>query len=154
VTNGPRNGSQGTYITANFLEVVRERPLLGRAFHELDPAELASAILISHSLWKQRYQETPEIIGREVRVNGDRKIIVGVMPEDFLFPIYAEVWTVLDPSERKGNFGEMSVTVVGRLDAMTPPLAQLNAELAEKSAQLLPEAEKEGYCTARRSASA
>ena len=134
----------GTYITDNFLEVIREPTLIGKAFHELEPEALPGAVLLSYSLWAQRYQKNPDIIGRAVRINGDTKTICGVMPEGFVFPMYTEVWTVLDPNQRDGHFAEMNIMVVGRLQDDSTPEA-LNRQLAASSEALLPEKKKEGY---------
>jgi putative ABC transport system permease protein len=80
-------------VTNNFFSVLGARPLLGRTFlpeeHGAGPREL----LISYALWKRRFGEDRDIVGRAVRLNGGSFTIVGVMPQDFLlaFPPDANV---------------------------------------------------------------
>jgi putative ABC transport system permease protein len=126
----------GTYITANFLEVVREPVLLGRPFHELSPEQRGDAVLLSHALWQRRYQGNPDIIGHPVRINGAIKRIRGVMPEGFVFPMYSDLWTVLDPADPAATFAEMAVMVVARVGPGTSR-DELEREVAEAGKRLL-----------------
>lgn len=79
--------------SANFLELLGVRPLLGRGFTEADaapndptlqpgqPGFLNAAGLLSHSLWQQRFGGDPSVVGRIVEVGGGPMEIVGVLPE-------------------------------------------------------------------------
>ncbi|MFP4281808.1 MAG: ADOP family duplicated permease [Opitutales bacterium] len=121
---------EGTYITPGFLEVVREPVLLGQAFHELAAEELSDAILLSFEMWKERYRGDESVIGRTVRINGEPRVIRGVMPEGFVFPFYSEVWTPLPPALLEAEAPGVQLTVVGRLadEATSSALeAQLDA---------------------------
>lgn len=128
----------GTYITANFLKVVREPVLYGKPFHQLSPDELSKAVLLSYELWNERYQGSPDVIGRKVRINGNLMTICGVMPKGFVFPLYTEVWTVLDPDTANGEFSEINVMAVGRLKEKAT-VEELRAQL-KRASEALPTA--------------
>jgi len=75
-----------TLVTANLFDLLGRPPTLGRSFTEADeqivPYTHAPAIL-SHDLWVRRYGADEGIIGQTIEINGARREIVGVMPEDF-----------------------------------------------------------------------
>jgi putative ABC transport system permease protein len=60
-------------------------PHLGRGFtaEELAPGGRQAAI-ISHRVWRSLFGGDPAIIGRDIRVNGTPRTIVGVMPPEVL----------------------------------------------------------------------
>jgi putative ABC transport system permease protein len=42
--------------------------------------------MLSHRLWQRRFGETPEIIGKQIEMDGVARTIVGVLPASFAFP--------------------------------------------------------------------
>jgi putative ABC transport system permease protein len=107
----------GSYMSANGFDILRVRPVLGRAFLPGDDAPQAErAAVLSYGVWQKRYQGDPKVLGRAVRINGEAGTIVGVMPPGFAFPDVTEVWTPLrvDPLREKRGQGE-TLEVMGRL---------------------------------------
>ena len=49
-------------------------------------------MLISERLWKRSFGGNPSIIGRDVRLDGTPRTIVGVMPAGFRFPSQTDLW--------------------------------------------------------------
>jgi len=43
-------------------------------------------VLLSHSLWRNRFNADPGIVGRRLRMSGESWTVIGVMPEGFGFP--------------------------------------------------------------------
>jgi predicted permease len=93
---------QGASVSAEFFELLRARPLLGRVFTAADEAAGAPlVILLSYDTWRRHFAEDPQIIGRTVTfdpVLGPRVptnyTVIGVMPERFQFPSsQTRVWT-------------------------------------------------------------
>ncbi|MEP6495236.1 MAG: ABC transporter permease [bacterium] len=118
-------------LTAAALSVTRVRPSLGRAFRADDEAPNGSlVVLLSHSLWRDRYASDSGVIGRAVRVNGQAATVVGVMPDGFGFPHESKLWVPfrLNPSAVPWGSGT-HVNGVGRLRTGVT-YAQANAELA------------------------
>lgn len=86
----------GTFISANFLDLLGVRPLAGRGFREgEDSPDAAPVILLGYNVWRDRYGMNSDVIGRTVRLNGEAMTVIGIMPEGFEFPIDNHLWTPL-----------------------------------------------------------
>ncbi len=69
----------GANQTANYMETLGVRPILGRLF--LPEEEMkADVALVSANFWRNRLNSDPQVIGRSVTLNGVRTTIVGVVP--------------------------------------------------------------------------
>ena len=96
VPGGQVDGTEGyTFayaVTPGFLDTLRVRPLLGRAFlpGEYRPGGVGSEVaLITYALWQAAFGGTPDAVGRTLEINGlesARYRIVGVLPRTFVFP--------------------------------------------------------------------
>lgn len=120
----------GAFISANFLDLLRVKPLLGRGFRPgEDSPGAAPVVLLGWGVWKSRYNGDPKVLGRPVRVNGEAGTIVGVMPQGFAFPISQEIWVPLRTDPLKTPRGkDPTLEVYGRLrDGVS--LEQARAEL-------------------------
>src|SRR6266545_902667 len=84
----------GARVTVNFFATFGVQPMLGRSFDN-DEGFVNSprAVILSHRLWQQRYGGDPQIVGRTLKTTGGAMTVIGVMPPDFKFPSYAQVWT-------------------------------------------------------------
>jgi len=112
----PERFSGGLLSVAAF-EALGVQPALGRGFREGDDRPGADAvILLSDTLWRERYGASPAVVGTAIRVNGAMRTVIGVMPPGFAFPIREAVWTplVVNPLAEPRGQGP-SYLVVGRL---------------------------------------
>lgn len=108
---------EGAFLSANTLDLLRVKPILGRGFLPGEDAPQAQpVVLLSYGVWRTRYQGDPKVVGKPVRVNGEAGTIVGVMPQGFAFPIAEQVWVPLrlDPVRIERGKGE-TLEVMGRL---------------------------------------
>lgn len=88
---------QGTRATANFFDVMRVQPALGRLFNAKEEGPNAAPVaVISHALWRSAFAADPAILGRSVRFNGAAHTIVGVLPAGFGQPQGTDVWLPFD----------------------------------------------------------
>src|SRR5687768_15512902 len=87
---------RGAEITASAFRLLGTAPLLGRTLTEQDerPAE-PPVVVISHTLWENRFASDPKVLGRTVKLGTANATIVGVMPEGFGFPVSQRIWTPL-----------------------------------------------------------
>ena len=114
--HAPPQQTQGAHVTANFFDVLREQPVLGRGFLAGDDRRGAERVaLIGHELWTNRYGRDPGVIGRVLRVSGTAATIVGVMPEGMKFPDDSELWVPLIPTDAQLAREARRLGVVGRL---------------------------------------
>jgi putative ABC transport system permease protein len=69
-------------VSANYLDVLRVRPELGRFFTpEEEAAGRDRVAMISHFFWVEQCGGSPEVLGRTLRINGEPHTVVGVLPE-------------------------------------------------------------------------
>ena len=74
-------------VSPDFFTTLGVGPVIGRSFNEVEttaPVENHAAIL-TDVYWRQRFNSAPHVLGREIRVNGAARTIVGVLPPDFRF---------------------------------------------------------------------
>src|SRR5215472_14442268 len=77
---------QGTYASANLLEVLGVSPVLGRGFTQEEETRQERVVVLSDALWKRRFAAAPDVLGKTLEVNGQNFQIIGVMPQTFQFP--------------------------------------------------------------------
>jgi putative ABC transport system permease protein len=82
-----------TFTTANLFSLLGVQPMLGRDLAAADDEEKAPKVmLISERLWKKSFGGDPNIIGRDIRLDGTPRTVVGVMPGGFRFPVQTDIW--------------------------------------------------------------
>jgi predicted permease len=116
-----RVGAAG--LTASALTVLRVPPILGRSFQEADERPGAERVaLLSHGLWRRRFDGDPQAIGRTLRVDGETRRVVGVMPEGFRFPsAEAELWLPMTLDLARLEAGNFNYAAVARMRPGVPP---------------------------------
>lgn len=83
-------------ITPEFFATLGVSPTLGRAFTEEEAAAQRNVIILTDAFWRERFASDPNVLGRQTRVNGIPRTIVGVLPADFHFlSSEARVFTLL-----------------------------------------------------------
>ena len=77
--------AMGSVVTANYFDVLRLQPALGRFFtDEADGVPDRSPVaVLGYDLWKSRFGGDAGILGSTIRVNGTAFTIVGIAPEGF-----------------------------------------------------------------------
>ena len=81
LTDGDQNlVADGFRVTPNALLVAGIRPPLGRSFVPEDAApDAPPVVLLTHTLWESRYGSDPNIVGRNLEINGEPATVIGVM---------------------------------------------------------------------------
>ncbi len=130
----------GAFVTANAFSILRVKPLLGRTFRDGEDAPGAERVVVlGYDLWKNRYASDRAIVGKTIRLNGEPAVVIGVMPERFLFPQRQELWTPLSIDLLKTARGEGNyLNVYGRLKPGVS-LEQANLDLATIASRLAKE---------------
>jgi predicted permease len=75
----------GQLVTPSYFSTLGVHPSLGRFFEEfeLQPGGAPEAV-VSRRFWEQHLGSDPAAIGRTLRINGQRCVVVGVGPMEFL----------------------------------------------------------------------
>ncbi|HEV3469201.1 MAG TPA: ABC transporter permease [Pyrinomonadaceae bacterium] len=134
----------GVRVSEDFFRVLGTGAALGRTFTaEEFGAGAGRAVVLSHRLWQRRFGGDTKVVGTQLPLAGGASAtVVGVMPEDFRYPSFAEAWSPL-PRE-SGELRQRTsryFSVVGRVrEGLTQAQAQeeLNA-VAARLAQAYPQ---------------
>jgi putative ABC transport system permease protein len=71
----------GARLTAEIFEVLRLRPLLGQFFtREQNRPGADRVVVLTQSFWQTEFAESPEVLGREIRIDGEAYRVIGVAP--------------------------------------------------------------------------
>jgi putative ABC transport system permease protein len=111
---------QGMRVTANFLSLLKVKPLRGRDFRvEEEKRGAEGVVIIGHQFWQNRLGGADAAIGQRLDLNGKPFTVIGVLPPGFEFPLapkQAELITTI--AAEGGNLDERGAKVlraVGRL---------------------------------------
>jgi putative ABC transport system permease protein len=135
----------GSLVSPNVFQLLGVEPIKGRVFAESEgESGRDNVIVISARLWQRRFNSDPQLVGKQLSVNGRSFTVVGIMPAKFEFPLplfnlgagqfgdQVDLWkpVAFTPEEMK-NRGSRSYGVMGRLrDGVTVPQAQAQLDAA------------------------
>ena len=99
---------------AGYLPLLGISPVLGRNFL---PEEVLPngprVVIISYGLWQDHYNRDPNILNRQINVDGSPARVVGVLPRDFQFPtlqpsdvIFPMLLNQADQKTANGGYGD------------------------------------------------
>ena len=130
----------GMRVTANFLSALKVKPLLGRDFQEDEEKRGAKGVVIvSAQFWRTRLTGDASAIGREITLDGKPFTVIGVLPEDFEFPLAKNSTYLLTTiADEGGNLDERGAEVLLPFGRLQPgvTVAQAQAELSNITANL------------------
>ncbi|MBO0723189.1 MAG: ABC transporter permease, partial [Blastocatellia bacterium] len=109
----------GMKVSADFFQTLSLKPALGRDFQAEDDRYGAShVVIIGHGLWQRRFSGNQRAIGREMTINNETYVVVGVLPPGVEYPDpHVEIWAplALEP-KRSVDRGNHFLNVIGRLN--------------------------------------
>lgn len=95
-------------VSANYFEVLKVRPILGRSFLPEEGADRPGAFpvaVISYRMWQNRYRGDGDVLGKSIRLNRHELTIIGVAPPDFRGTTVGLVYDVWMPITMAGEMG-------------------------------------------------
>ena len=103
-----------------YFETLGVESLRGRLFAaEEERSSGPKALLMSHGLWTRRFDAAPSMVGQVLRVNGESRTVVGILPERFDLPSKTELWLPLELDFDRLSLDDRtshSYMMVGRLE--------------------------------------
>ena len=109
---------EGQRVSASYFTVVGVSPTAGRDFQQPDDRlNGPNVVIISEGLWRRRFSADRAIVGRQVVLDDDSYLVVGIMPKDYenvLAPA-AELWAPLQYDMSQGRAWGHHLRTVGRL---------------------------------------
>src|SRR6187200_1510550 len=128
----------GVRMTAEIFNILRIQPVIGSFFtKEQNRPGADKVIVLTQSYWQTQYQESPEVLGKEVRIDDEAYKVIGVAPRvleafdarmKFVVPLS---WpqTAENPQGRYG----VGIQLFGRLKpGVTAGQADAEAKVLEK----------------------
>jgi putative ABC transport system permease protein len=138
---------EGADVSEDFFPDLGVKPLLGRTFVTSDMQSGNRAVILSHSLWRDRFGGDAHAIGKTLRLDGETYTVIGVMP-DFSrtdFATDSKVWTAFSPTQEQLTARQNHYfNVLARLKPHTD-IVQAQKELdtiAARLASAYPDADK------------
>jgi putative ABC transport system permease protein len=103
---GDQNWHMSSELSSGMMTVLNVVPILGRVFIPADDT-VGGVVLIGERLWRTRYGSDSAIVGKYLRLKGEKtsRMIVGVLPRSFVFPRdYRRPEIYLPPRTRMGRY--------------------------------------------------
>lgn len=85
----------GCAVTPSFFRIFGMRSLFGRTFSDT-PSEDNGTVVVSESFWRGYMGADAGAIGKAILIAGQKRTVVGVMPDAFDFPLTTQVWLPLE----------------------------------------------------------
>lgn len=127
-------------VGGGYFGVLGAQPVIGRGFDQGDEVGSSIAVL-SHELWRTRFDSDPDILGRTIRLSAELFTIVGVAPPGLEDPVAGPVdaWLALNLHDLSAEHRQNHyLTIIGRMRGGVPmdlahaDIESLNRVLAEE----------------------
>ncbi|MFN7994388.1 MAG: ABC transporter permease [Bryobacteraceae bacterium] len=121
-------------ITVSYgtLPVLGVSPMLGRSFSPEDDAPgTPETVILTYGYWRRKFGGDSSVVGRQIRIDGTSRQVIGVLPQGFRFLDESEP-ALLMPfrlDRAKTFVGDFSFPAIARLKPGVT-LAQANADVA------------------------
>ena len=113
IENAPTRFVSGFTATTELFDVLGVKPRLGRGFAPGEDAQgTPRVVVLSDALWRELGADA-DIVGKQIRLNGFPRTVIGVMPRGFWFPnpsVRFWISEVISPTARSGIY-----SLVGRV---------------------------------------
>jgi putative ABC transport system permease protein len=132
--SGEAERLSGVIATPNVFELLGVQAVVGRTLTSSDDRPgREKTIVLRHSVWQSRFGGDLSVAGKTVHLNGDPYTIIGVLPQQFVFPGAPDaefvVPLVLETDKRRSERGTRFLRGFARLNTGVTA-AQARSELA------------------------
>ncbi len=134
------------YVTPSAFARLPFAPVVGRTLTEADARPGAEpVVLLREDLWRRRFGADPAVVGSSIKLDGERRTVVGIMPWAFAFPVQHQVWMPLDDDTRGGSV-EGPTAGVSTFGVLAPGVsfAEARSEVRFLADQVAPQAGEQG----------
>lgn len=117
-------------VSDGLLPLLGAKPVIGHVFtHKDDLPGQPKTAMLSYGYWQRRFGGSRNVLGRRVRIDGEPREIIGVLPKNFLFPERnVDIALPLGLDEQKSFIGNFSYLAIARLKS-NATVAQANADV-------------------------
>lgn len=149
-------------VTPDLLTTLKVQPLMGRLIQASDAQEGHDHVaLLTYSLWRGQFGGDPNIVGRDVRIDGLPHRVIGVLPPAFRYPLsgwtfdiesqpelFTPLWIRLSKHSLEGDFNYSAIarlkpgvrrqTALAALNTAQAAIAKTFPDKMEIRADLIP----------------
>jgi putative ABC transport system permease protein len=115
---GPAEHIIITMATSNLFHVLGAEPSVGATWPAGDDRSRCFDIVLTNDLWKRRFRSDPNIVGKQVLMDGFPNTVTGVAPAGITFPYREGLFRCWGISSNPQSYAERqrrNASVVGRL---------------------------------------
>jgi putative ABC transport system permease protein len=117
------SGADGTaetvsrqWVTAGIFDTLGIPPVAGRTFLPSEDTQRLMMVVLGESFWRARFNADLGVVGSDIRLDGERWTIIGVVPDEAALIGRANIWALgsiqgAPPQARRSHF----LVTVGRL---------------------------------------
>src|ERR1700756_2631650 len=117
--SGNPQSVNGATVSPSLFSILGIAPRLGRTFTSDEAQQGRDRVLIlSSNLWQRAFGSDPQVVGKEVIVDGRSCQVIGVMPKGFDYPANSDLWmpqVFVDKDFAPANRGNHGFEVIARL---------------------------------------
>jgi putative ABC transport system permease protein len=137
---------RGSRVSAPYFQIFGVHPVLGRTFApDEDQAGKDQVVVLSHRIWETQFGSDPQLIGRNIVLDGRSYTVIGVLPAGTRFDrTWQDIWTPLafQPQDMTRDFHWMRAWARLKPDvSLTAAQQQMNG-IGERIAKAYPESNK------------
>ncbi len=121
---------EGSYLTPGFLDqLIGDKPFMGRYLLPDDAVPGKDhVVIITHKLWEKHFGADPNIIGKQIHLNGELYTVIGVQPPGQPDRLGRQLVVPLVFTPDQTNHDFRSLVILGRMKPGVS-LAQANADM-------------------------
>jgi len=150
IADGPAGAVLMTEVEAsrNLFSLLGAKPMMGRAFLPGEQeAGRSDVVVLSYALWQQDFGGDRDVVGKTLHIGGLQRTVIGVMPPQFMYPMWEnrpEAWVPVERGQLMGGNRDpyLYFAPLVRVKAGVPAKA-VEAQLARAHAQFAKPGESE-----------
>ncbi len=119
----------GAAVSPGLFSLLGATPAAGHFFSADEGKETAApAVILSNTLWRERFEASPGVVGQMLLIDGRSHVIVGVTQRDFYFPDRrALLWTPYAVSLPSGEGYMRKVSTLFAIGRLKPGVSPVQA---------------------------
>jgi putative ABC transport system permease protein len=114
-------------VAPSFFNVLSSQPLMGRYLARSEEGPKAPPVaVLSYSFWRSRMGSDPNIVGKNITLDGLQRTVIGVMPQGFDYPRGTQVWEPLpfDDASQRPRLISRPMWIVNMVARLRPNISQ------------------------------
>jgi predicted permease len=125
----------GFLVSGNYFNLLGVQPVMGRFIAPEDDGKSPShVVVLGYGLWQRQFGADPSVVGKDVKLNGERFTVIGVAPRGFIGTerfYAAQMWVpfsvirTIEGRDWRDYRGTHNAWLIGRLD---PGISKQQAE--------------------------